>query len=259
MRAFFVYNKPMNVMTFNVRYTNETDGRHAWSKRKDILLRFIKDQHPDLLGTQELTDTAKAFLEPQLSEYAVVGDGREADRSGERCAVFVRKDTFEVLRSETVWLNGDFHKAGDADPEEGFARICSMVLIQERSTGRKVRVFNAHIAYQSQRAIATNSIQLARYIRRFNSTRIPWILMGDFNSSITHPFHVPFLTMAQEAYTTLNQPRPNTFHAFGDPQGLDAIDFIYAHGLKFKSVTTLTTQLDGLYPSDHYPVLAEIL
>ena len=249
----------MNVMTFNVRYSTEADGRHAWSKRKDILLRFIKAQLPDLLGTQELTDTAKAFLEPQLSEYFVVGDGRESDRTGERCALFIRKDSFEVLRSETVWLNGNFHKAGDADPEEGFPRICTMVLIQERSTGRKTRLFNAHIAYQSQRAIATNSIQLARYIRRFNATKIPWILMGDFNSPITHAFHTPFLKMAKEAYSTMNQPRPNTFHAYGDPQGLDAIDFIYAHGLTFKSVTTLTTQLDGLYPSDHYPVLAEIL
>jgi endonuclease/exonuclease/phosphatase family metal-dependent hydrolase len=249
----------MIVMTFNVRYTNETDGRHAWSKRKDILLRFIKVQLPDVMGTQELTDTAKAFLEPHLSEYVFVGDGREADRSGERCAVLVRKDTFDVLRSETVWLNGDYHKAGDADPEEGFPRICTMVLVQERSTGRKIRLFNAHIAYQSQRAIMTNSIQLARYIRRFNATKIPWILMGDFNSPITHPFHTPFLAMADEAYKTLNQSRPNTFHAYGVPQGLDAIDFIYVHGLQFKSVNTLTTQLDGLYPSDHFPVLAEIL
>lgn len=248
----------MIVMTFNVRYSTEADGRHAWSKRKDILLRFIKSRQPDLLGTQELTDLAKDFLEPQLTEYIVVGDGREADRTGERCAVLVRKDTFDVLKSETVWLNGNYHKAGDLDPEEGFARICTMVLLKERSTGRKLRVFNAHIAYQSQRAIATNSVQLARYIRRFNATKIPWILMGDFNSPFAHPFHAPFKAMADEAYTTLNQARPNTFHAYGDPDGLDAIDFIYAHGLNFISVTTDTTQLDGLYPSDHYPVLAEI-
>lgn len=248
----------MIVMTFNVRYSTEADGRHAWSKRKDILLRFIKSRQPDLLGTQELTDLAKDFLEPQLTEYIVVGDGREADRTGERCAVLVRKDTFDVLKSETVWLNGNYHKAGDLDPEEGFPRICTMVLLKELSTGRKLRVFNAHIAYQSQRAIQTNSIQLARYIRRFSTTQIPWILMGDFNSPITHPFHTPFLKMAQEAYTSLNQTRPNTFHAYGDPHGLDAIDFIYAHGLNFISVTTDTTQLDELYPSDHYPVLAEI-
>jgi endonuclease/exonuclease/phosphatase family metal-dependent hydrolase len=259
MRAFFVYNNPMNVMTFNVRYTNETDGRHAWSKRKDVLLRYLRFTQPDVCGTQELTDTALAFLASNLPEYTFVGDGREADRTGERCGVLVRNDVFDLLKTETVWLNGDFHKAGDADPEEGFPRICTMVLLKEKASGRKFRLFNAHIAYQSQRAILTNSIQLARYIRRFNSTKIPWILMGDFNSPITHAFHTPFLAMAQEAYMTLNQERPNTFHAYGDPQGLDAIDFIYIQGLTFNSVTTDTTQLDGLYPSDHYPVLAELL
>ena len=82
--------------------------------------------------------------------------------------------------------------------------------------------------------------------------------MGDFNSGFDKALHQPFLQRYKEAYQTLNQARPNTFHAYGDHIGIDAIDFIYTDRLSFLSVTTDTTRFDGLYPSDHYPVIAEL-
>lgn len=248
----------MKIMTFNVRYDNETDGNHAWSKRQDALLKMIRKHKADVIGTQETTDKIQAFLRRHCLAYMLLGNGRNADLTGERCTIMIRKNKYELLETETVWLNGDFYKAGDLDPKEGFARICTMALIQDKNTGVQTRIFNAHLAYQSEEVIQRNGQQLLKYIESYASSQIPFVLMGDFNSNLSRPLHQPFLARYKEAYQTLHQDRPNTFHAYGDPIGIDAIDFIYTDRLSFLSVTTDTTRFDGLYPSDHYPVIAEL-
>ncbi|MEO8998921.1 MAG: endonuclease, partial [Rhodanobacter sp.] len=46
---------PLRVMTFNVRVPVDTD-MNAWVNRRDLMVQVIKAEHPDLLGTQELTE-----------------------------------------------------------------------------------------------------------------------------------------------------------------------------------------------------------
>lgn len=248
----------MKIMTFNLRYDNETDGEHSWSFRQGSLLKMIQKHQADVIGTQETSDKIFAFLETHCPDYDLAGDGREANRLGERCTVMIRKENYQILKTETVWLNGKFDLAGDLDPEEGFARICTMVLIQDKATHVKTRIFNCHLAYQSNTVIQRNGENLLNYIQRYQYTRIPFVLMGDFNSAIDHPIHEPLLSRFKEAYLSLNQERPRTFHAYGDPKGIVAIDFIYTNTLTFHNVMTDTSKFDGLYPSDHYPVIAEL-
>jgi len=249
----------MKVMTFNLRYDNTTDGFNQWSLRKDALLKMIENHHADVIGTQECTQVIFDTLQTHCTDYIFVGDGRNADLSGERCTVMIKKDHYELLETQTVWLNGNLNLAGDMDKNEGFARICTMALIQDKSTGQKIRIFNAHLAYQSKSTIRRNGKQLYLYIQQFRKTKIPFILMGDFNSPIAHPIHRRFLSHYKEAYTELNLDRPNTFHAFADASGIEAIDFIYTKSLSFKRVITDTSLIEGHYPSDHYPVIAELL
>jgi endonuclease/exonuclease/phosphatase family metal-dependent hydrolase len=249
----------MKVMTFNLRYDNTTDGYNQWSLRKEALLKMFHKQDADVIGTQECTQTILDYLQEHLSEYDFVGDGREADLSGERCAILFKKASYELLETQTVWLNGDFTLAGDLDKREGFARICTMALLLDQQTGQKIRIFNAHLAYKSKSTIRRNGRMLYHYIQQFKKTKIPFVLMGDFNSPISHPLHTRLLRSFKEAYTELNLERPNTFHAFGVPNGIEAIDFIYTKSLKFKSIITDTSLIEGHYPSDHYPVIAELL
>jgi endonuclease/exonuclease/phosphatase family metal-dependent hydrolase len=249
----------MKVMTFNLRYDNTTDGYNQWSLRKEALVKMIQDHHADVIGTQECTQVIFDYLQTQCPDYFSVGDGRNADLSGERCAILIKKAHYDLLETETVWLNGNLKLAGDMDIKEGFARICTMALVQDKKTGQKIRVFNAHLAYQSKSTIRRNGRNLFLYIQQFKQTKIPFVLMGDFNSPISHPIHTRLLRNYKEAYTELKLKRPNTFHAFGIPNGIEAIDFIYSNRLRFISVLTDTRLIEGHYPSDHYPVIAELL
>lgn len=44
----------LRVMTFNVRFPNPNDGANRWELRRDLMVRTIREQYPDVLGTQEL-------------------------------------------------------------------------------------------------------------------------------------------------------------------------------------------------------------
>lgn len=219
---------------------------------------MLEKHEADVIGTQETSNLIYLFLQEHCPEYVLAGDGRDHNRQGERCCIMINNDTYRLLNTETVWLNGNFKLAGDKDEYEGVPRICTMALIQNKAALAKVRIFNCHLAYRAQDVILRNGENLMRYIDSFADDQFPFVLTGDFNSPIDQPLHAPFLKRFKEAYTSLNQVRPNSFHGFGDPLGINAIDFIYTNTLTFQSVMTDTEKFEGLYPSDHYPVIAEL-
>ncbi|HJP99707.1 MAG TPA: endonuclease, partial [Rhodanobacteraceae bacterium] len=44
----------LRVMTFNVRLPQASDGPERWEGRRDLFVKTIREQHPDVFGTQEL-------------------------------------------------------------------------------------------------------------------------------------------------------------------------------------------------------------
>ncbi len=54
------------------------------------------------------------------------------------------------------------------------------------------------------------------------------------------------------------QKLPKIFYAFGNPKGIEVIDFIYTATLTFVKVNSDSSQFDFIYPSDHTPVIAEL-
>ncbi|HZX69372.1 MAG TPA: endonuclease/exonuclease/phosphatase family protein, partial [Rhodanobacter sp.] len=91
-------NAPLRVMTFNVRVPVDT-GMNAWVNRRDLMVQVIKAVHPDLLGTQELTEEQGEYLAAHLPGYAWFGQGREGGTKGEHMGVFYRTDRLQVLHS----------------------------------------------------------------------------------------------------------------------------------------------------------------
>ncbi len=95
---------PLRVMTFNVRVPVDT-GMNAWSNRRDLMVQVIRAAHPDVLGTQELTQEQGEYLAAHLPGYAWFGQGREGGTKGEHMGVFYRTDRLKVLRSGDFWLS----------------------------------------------------------------------------------------------------------------------------------------------------------
>ena len=74
-------NQPINIITYNVRYSTEKDGVNAWSKRKDNVKALVKFHEADILCAQEAL--AEQFA-PQ-SDFKFLTDTRDmlVERAGE--------------------------------------------------------------------------------------------------------------------------------------------------------------------------------
>ena len=63
-------------MTFNIRYASAF-GVNSWPKRRAGVVQVIREQKPDLFGTQEGLHHQLLFMDKELPKYAWIGLGRE--------------------------------------------------------------------------------------------------------------------------------------------------------------------------------------
>ena len=86
------------------------------------------------------------------------------------------------------------------------------------------------------------------------------ILTGDFNCAPDTPVHAKLTGGLHDVWTeAVTRSGPTkTFHNFtGTPDR--RIDWILSRGFKARTVSTVTTHEGARYPSDHFPVVAELV
>ncbi|MBB6183475.1 endonuclease/exonuclease/phosphatase family metal-dependent hydrolase [Oleiagrimonas soli] len=245
------------MMTFNVRVPVASDGINAWPKRRALLVRVIKTQHPDVLGTQELTEEQGTYIAAHLPGYAWFGQGREGGTKGEHMGVFYRTDRLEVLKSGDFWLSDTPSVVGSKTWGQPLPRMVTWARFRFRDHGGTFYYFNTHFPYRDQdveaRLRSADEI-LGRIAKLPATARV--ILTGDFNSAADSRVHAKLTHALQDVW--LHAPKhvgpAKTFHNFtGHPDR--RIDWILVRGFAPRSVRTVTTHDGPVYPSDHYPVL----
>lgn len=251
---------PLRVMTFNVRVPVDT-GMNAWSNRRDLMVQVIRAAHPDVLGTQELTQEQGEYLAAHLPGYAWFGQGREGGTKGEHMGVFYRKDRLQVLRSGDFWLSDTPAVPGSRTWGQPYPRMVTWARFRWRDGGGTFDYFNTHFPYLPQdvrpRMLSANEI-LQRIGKLPPGARV--ILAGDFNCAPDTPVHARLTEDLRDAWTeAASRSGPaKTFHNFtGVPD--QRIDWILSRGFTVGSAQTITTHVGARYPSDHFPVLAVLV
>jgi len=256
------YGQNINLMTYNIRYDNPNDGENAWPNRKEVLLSQILFYQPDVMGTQEGLVHQIKYLDENLKTYKYVGVARadvKEKGKGEYSAVFYNVNKFKDLKSGTFWLSDTPNK-----PSRGWDaslnRICTYILLQDKSSGKKFWVFNTHFDHKGVVARQRSAELIIKKIREINKENVPVFLMGDFNLT---PDQSPIKHIAKNLNDSklVSQQLPfgpdETFNGFKVCDGRDRrIDYI------FVSQKNITIQKYGVlasvkkikYPSDHFPV-----
>lgn len=245
----------MKTMSFNVLCGGPTNRR--WTKRKPYVRDIIKKYSPDTFGLQEAHFRWMNYLCRELPEYDYVGVGREnGKRLGEFSPVFYKKDKFEVLDTGNFWLSETPEKPGKGW-DAACIRICSYAVLQDKQTGAKIAHFNTHLDHVGPVAQSEGAKIIAERADTYKG--MPTIVTGDFNVTPDSGAYktITAAGFADARYSTDNTDDKGTFHHFGRCN--DIIDFIFTkNGVKVNSFQTITDLIDGEYPSDHYPVMAEI-
>ena len=250
----------LRVMTFNVRLPTASDGPERWEARRDLFVKTIREQHPDVFGTQELYKEQGDYVVAKLPEYKWFGMGRKGSEGDEHMGVFYRADELRVLDSGNFWLSDTPDVPGSDTWGTPFPRMVTWARFQRKSDGRTFVMFDTHLPYRDQDDAAREkgAALILERIAKLPSDE-PFVLTGDFNTTPDSKVHKMLTRHLGDAW--LVAPRRSgpdkTFHDFtGNPDR--RIDWILVRGFKVEDVRTVTTHEGKLYPSDHFPVVADL-
>ncbi len=255
----------LKVMTFNVRLPADADGEDRWLNRRDLMVRTLREAGPDVFGTQELYKAQGDYLVEHLPDYAWFGVGRSgrtvtAQADDEHMGVFYRKDRLRVIESGNFWLSDTPEVAGSITWGNLHPRMVTWALFERTANRRRFYLFNTHLPYRDQdEPVRERGAKLLRDRIAMLPKDVAVIVTGDFNTTPDSGTHAAITDGLVDAWTASAQRNgpAETFHAFkGDADR--RIDWILLRGFDVRNITTITRQQDGRYPSDHYPVQAEL-
>jgi endonuclease/exonuclease/phosphatase family metal-dependent hydrolase len=141
-------------------------------------------------------------------------------------------------------------------------RTLTQVTLKSKATGRVIHFLNTHFDHMGDQARLESARLIVRTLRSEGSDGAV-IVTGDLNLRDNHPAYRHLTTSLQDA-ATISQTPPKggnmTFNGFGnDLQRDNKIDFIFVSaGQSVRSHLVVTDLYQGLYPSDHFPVVATI-
>ena len=173
---------PIRIATYNIRTMKADVGTpNAWEARKDDLVGLIRRLDIDAGGLQEVHPGQMAFLRERLPEFEFVGEHRGAARvSDEASPVFFRRSRFEAERGGTFWLSETPDVPGVKGWGAACPRVCSYLILRDRSTGRRFCFANTHTDHRSALAREKGMLLVIERMKEFGAGA-PIVFTGDHN------------------------------------------------------------------------------
>ena len=249
----------LKVISYNIKYANENDGRNSWSQRKDHLAGQLKFYEPEIFGVQEALHSQLEFLKDELNEYEYFGKGRDdGAQKGEFSAIFFKAERFELLEQGTFWLSAT-PEIPDKGWDAAYPRVCTYGKFREKATGKEFWVFNTHFDHVGKEARKKSAHLIHKKIEELNKNDEPVILMGDLNLE-PETEEVKFLSSKyRDSKVTAEESfgPEGTFNAYDFNSPVTRrIDYIFTtNGIDVLKYGVLSDSKDLKYPSDHLPVL----
>jgi endonuclease/exonuclease/phosphatase family metal-dependent hydrolase len=252
------------VGTYNLRYDNPADTGNLWINRAPVIAALLRFHDFDILGTQEGYKNQLDDIIAALPQYTYYGLGRDDGKEkGEHSAIFYKKDDFILLTKGDFWLSQTPEIPGLGWDATCCNRICSWVYLQHKKSGKKFYVFNVHYDHQGVVARKESSKLILQKIKDIAGDG-PVLFTGDFNGSHNSEWYKTIANSGRlkDTYTEVKYPYANNASHNGFGKTKDSNDII-DHIFITKHFTAgkwglLTDTYHGKYPSDHFPVLAQV-
>lgn len=262
------------VMTFNIRYDFPNDGPNRWPHRLPVVAKVIRESGAAVIGLQEDKGEQIDDLRAHLPGYEFLGRGRNATGSGERCAIVVKTDDVRVRDSGDVWLSDTPDVPGSNTWGDRYPRKFTWALLEVKRSKTSLLVLNTHLPERDDGNDPANRVRGARLMREWLDQRVPSrerdkvavLVLGDYNSQ---PDDQPRALLAGEgsgalrdAFVEARAPEksPGTVNPnFSGARTNSRIDWILLGGpMRARGYQKIDEQVDGRWPSDHYPVMADV-
>ena len=230
----------------------------------------------DIYGTQEMNEWAKPVYLAKDNIYGIVGrpcsKKEEDEKAWERWGNYIiyKKARFEVLKSGYFWLSETPDKLSRGWDEKQY-RICNWAKFHDKLANKDFYFFNLHqgLTPTARQNSAKLIVKKLEEIAGKNSTIF---MTGDFNAinrydSITTILKSGLVKDAWMSKAPKYGPKGSFIPANHNKAtcnksaitGEGRIDYVFTSpSVSIKKCIVITTNLDGHFPSDHLPVMAEV-
>jgi endonuclease/exonuclease/phosphatase family metal-dependent hydrolase len=250
--------------------------RNAWRNRVELNIATIERYAPDVIGLQEAQRGNLGAYRKHLPHYAHIRGPRYGNAiPHDFNTILFDPERLEPLDSGGFWLSETPEKYSRSW-ETRVARSATWVLFRMIGTELSFLHLNTHLDHVSALARREGSkLIVSRVVEISDRTGVdpPAIVTGDFNSRPGNRTHKTFTRsgFADTYLAASNEEGANTFHAFKGADYRDAhphrgprrIDWILLKDPRERLRVTShriihdADENSGLYPSDHYPILAD--
>lgn len=269
-------------MTFNVRGAFAEDGVNTWRQRASMVITLMQRYRPDVVGFQEVHQANLETFRAHLPNYDFF-PGKPYDFPERHAynAIFWRQSAFHLLDAASFYLSPRPQVAWSVGWDAALPRSAAWVKLAHRESGVSFGLMNVHFDHFGKTARQESGKLVRERLDALCGTDLPAILTGDFNanagrtavSNPSHSLHQSFLASGYvDCFLAAGYTDSQTTYSFHGFQGADyraadfhnaqRIDWILTHNGRYHP-HTLSCQIirdadPPRYPSDHYPLLAEL-
>jgi endonuclease/exonuclease/phosphatase family metal-dependent hydrolase len=269
----------IRVMSFNVRGSfRDARKKNAWRNRAKLNVATIERYAPDVIGLQESQRGNLAAYRRHLPRYARIRGPKYGNAfPHDFNAILYDPQRLRPLDTGGFWLSKTPERHSRSWGTR-VARSATWALFGLSDTNLSLLHLNTHLDHVSAPARREGSkliVEKLGEISGHTDRDPPVILTGDFNA---RPGNTAYRNLIDAGFVdtflaTGNEDgeASNTFHAFEGTRYCDKhpgrgprrIDWILLKDpqerlrVKSHSIISDADEDSGLYPSDHYPIIAE--
>ncbi len=267
-------------MSFNVRGSfHDATRKNAWRNRADLNVATIGRYAPDVIGLQEAQRGNLGAYRSHLPRYTHIPGPKYGNTvPHDYNTILYDPERLEPLDSGGFWLS-ETPERHSKSWETRVARSATWALFRVPDTDLSILHLNTHLDHVSARARREGSKLIARRsveISGRTGVGPAVILTGDFNA---RPGSATYKNLTEVGFVDTylaagneDGVAANTFHAFEGARYSDAhpgrgprrLDWILLKDPRGRLRTGShdiihdADEGSGLYPSDHYPILADL-
>jgi endonuclease/exonuclease/phosphatase family metal-dependent hydrolase len=262
-------SRALNVMTFNIRHGRALDGANRWYRRRKLVFDTIRSHQPHVLGLQEVDPFQLDELAAAFPTFGVIAHRRYGGLTrvgGAYAPILFDSERLEAGQSGDFWLAPDPEGRRVRAWDAAVVRICTWAVLLDRTSGERFAVLNSHF---DQRGVEARVHSAELVAERLDAlAHLPRLFTVDLNANEdSDPLAILVKAGMRDSYRDVHpagsDDRPAfTYHRFRGTRSrgvLGKIDFILCDDRwTVTGAEIVRDDVDGRWPSDHYPVTADL-
>lgn len=161
----------LTVMTFNLHNSKD------WQKRISSICKLIKDEYPDIIGTQECSEKMLIYMRENLKNYHIIRNSKK-DYEDDNL-ILIKKGKIKIIKKDIFYLSKQPNISNSKNFLSIQPRKCSYV--QVNFYNNIIDFYNIHLDFLLNYTKKKQLEVLKKIIIEYQQKNNTQIVVGDFN------------------------------------------------------------------------------